>query len=79
MKTHLLITLSIVLTCMFSCKEDDNNLINCTTIFVEGLRVTIKDANTDNIITEDITITATDGSYEENLMTIEDSDKITIA
>lgn len=61
---------------MLSCNPDDDNYnsVYCTEIFVYGLSVTVKDAVTDAIITEGITVTAKEGSYEEQLMRIENSD-----
>lgn len=75
MKTKILfLFLSVLITLMSSCKtcgNDDD--IFCTEVFVYGLSVTLKDANTGAIITEDVTISAIDGSYEETLMRIESS------
>ncbi|WP_298555814.1 hypothetical protein [uncultured Algibacter sp.] len=72
MKTKLLIPfLSVLIIATFSCKTSDD--IFCTDIFVYGLSITVKDANTDAVITENITIKATDGDYEETLMSIESS------
>lgn len=75
MKTKLLaLFLSISIFSMSSCKtnSDDEDIL-CTEIFVYGLSVTLKDANTDALITEDVTVSGIDGSYEETLMRIESS------
>jgi hypothetical protein len=64
----------LALILMFSCNSDNSNPQNCTEVYVFGLNVTFKDANTQTIITDGITVTAKDGSYEEQLTRIEDSD-----
>jgi len=53
--------------------NDDNQII-CTEQFVYGLNVTVRDANTNTIITEGISVIARDGDYEEELMQIESFD-----
>ena len=70
-----LVLLSLVLL-LLSCKSDDDNTQPqiCTEIFVYGLKVTVKDAATDTVLTNGITVMAKDGSYEEQLMRIESSD-----
>ena len=70
-----LILLSLVFL-LLSCNSDDDNSnpINCTEIFVFGLKVTVKDAATNAIVTAGLTLTARDGSYEEQLIRTENSD-----
>lgn len=70
-----LILLSLVFL-LLSCNSDDDNSnpINCTEIFVFGLKVTVKEAATNAIVTEGLTLTARDGSYEEQLIRAESSD-----
>jgi hypothetical protein len=46
----------------------------CTEEFVYGLNVTVKDANTGVLVTENITIIARDAEYEEQLITFEGID-----
>ena len=53
---------------------DDNNGVVCTQQFVYGLNITVKDTNTNSIITDNIIVMAKDGNYEETLMTIEGID-----
>ena len=73
MKNSFLLSLVfLVLSC--SSDDDNSNPNYCTEIFVYGLKVTIKDAVTNAIVTQGISITAKEGSYEEQLMTIENSD-----
>ena len=43
-------------------------------LFVFGLKVTVKEAATNAIVTEGLTLTARDGSYEEQLIRAESSD-----
>ena len=61
MKFIILLTLFLFTQC------EDKEPIFCTEVFVYGLNVTVKDANTSSFITENITITARDGEYEEQL------------
>ena len=56
-----------------TCVDDDNEII-CTEQFVYGLNVTVKNGDTNVIITEGITVIARDGNYEEELMNIEGID-----
>ena len=58
------------LVLMTQC-NDNNDPIFCTEEYVFGLSVTVKDANTNDILIEDITIVAQDGEYEEELMNIQ--------
>lgn len=75
MKTKLLIVLSIISVCFSNCKDDDNfNPINCTTVYIYGLNITLKDVSNNSIITNNINIIATDGVYQETLTRIENSD-----
>lgn len=59
-----------------SCDNDQPNeeLIFCTTQFVYGLNVTVKDAQTNEVLTNGVVITATDGGYSENLELFETND-----
>ncbi|WP_157358362.1 hypothetical protein [Winogradskyella sp. J14-2] len=66
--------LFLTLLVLLSCNSDDPNPQNCTEVYVFGLNITFKDANTQAIITDGITVTAKDGSYQEQLTRIEDSD-----
>lgn len=61
---HIALIFMIFLT---TCVEDDNGII-CTEQFVYGLNVTVKNADTNAIITEGITVIAREGNYEEELM-----------
>jgi len=73
MKFFVLLSLFfLVLSC--SSDDDNSNPNYCTEIFVYGLKVTIEDAVTNAIVTQGISVTAKEGSYEEQLMTIENSD-----
>jgi hypothetical protein len=66
----------IVLFCLIlvtQCDKDKDPIL-CTDEFVYGLNITIKDANSSLIITENITITAHDDDYEEELMNFEEED-----
>ncbi|MCK5401132.1 MAG: hypothetical protein KAJ28_05815 [Flavobacteriaceae bacterium] len=63
MKYTFLIFMLFLTTCV-----KVNNGIICTEQFVYGLNVTVKNADTNDIITEGITVKAKDGNYEEELM-----------
>ncbi|MGJ8665239.1 MAG: carboxypeptidase-like regulatory domain-containing protein [Patiriisocius sp.] len=70
MKKIFLLSCIIIASITSSCNNDDeagNININCTEVFVYGLNITIKDAQTDAILTEGITVTATEGDYSETL------------
>jgi len=59
----------LVFLLLVSCKnkDDDTEPINCTDIFIFGLTVQVRDINTGGIILNNISVTATDGSYSEEL------------
>ena len=57
-----------------SCNNDDDSGVNCTAVFVYGLNVTVRDASSNEILKEGIIVVATDGSYSEELSTIEGID-----
>jgi len=59
----------LVFLLLVSCKnkDDDTEPINCTEIFVFGLTVQVRDINTGDFILNNIIVTATDGSYAEEL------------
>lgn len=59
----------ICLLSLYSCNSNDD--VACTEIFVYGLGVTIRDADTNAILKDGITVTATDGAYVEELQTAE--------
>ncbi len=61
------------MTFLTTCIEDNNGII-CIEQFVYGLNVTVKNADTNAIITEGITVIAREGSYEEELMNTVGSD-----
>jgi hypothetical protein len=63
--------LAIIAISFTNCKlDDDTNLIACTEQYVYGLNITLKDASTFNLINSDVEVIATDGNYQETLMTI---------
>jgi len=57
-----------------SCNSNDDDAtpeVNCTDVFVYGLNVNVKDAVTDAVLTDGVTVKAVDGSYTEILETVE--------
>ena len=49
-----------------TCESDDDQII-CTTQAVAGLNVTVINSQTNAPITEDVTVSAQDGNYQETL------------
>lgn len=72
MKKVLFVLMLLVLSCDLS--DDNSNEVICTTEFVYGLNVSIKDAVTNSVIIDVITVIASDGAYEETLMTIDNNE-----
>lgn len=70
MNFKIVTLLALLSVCSISCKTDDvPDSIICTEQFVYGLNITLKDAITSNIINSDVELIATDGTYQETLMT----------
>lgn len=65
--------LSLIVVTLLACNSDDSNPQYCTEEYVYGLSITLRDAVDNTIITEGLTVTASDGFYEEELMRIENS------
>ena len=59
---------------LLACNNDDDSHIFCTDNFVYGLNVTVRDASSNEILKEGITVIATDGFYSEELIAREWSD-----
>ena len=61
---------------LLNCSLDgtDPEDITCTDVFVYGLHVTIRDNTTNQPITDNLTVIARDGAYEEELENVEGSD-----
>jgi hypothetical protein len=52
-----------------ACSDDDNNnTVACTEVYTPGLNITVRNGN--NTLTEGITVTATDGTYIEELVLV---------
>jgi hypothetical protein len=67
-------TLSIIycfLTFLSCQNQQIDQPIVCTEVFIQGLHITLVDAASSEIITEDVTIIATDGNFKETLKRIE--------
>ena len=65
------ILLLCIVLMQWSCNSDDYGQQNCTEEFVYGLSVTVRDAITNEILTDDVSVIARDGNYQEALMRIE--------
>lgn len=69
-----------LLLCLFpllmanQCNDDDDNQISCTQEARAGLNVTVMDAVTHVVLTEDVAVVATDGAYSEMLELFPGSD-----
>ena len=59
---------------LFTACNSDNGPFNCTDELVYGLSVTLRDATNNDIITENVTVIARDGDYEEELMIFPEDD-----
>jgi hypothetical protein len=63
---NILFLIAVVL--VVSCNSNDDDAgIACTEILVYGLTITVHNSETNQVITEGITVTATDGNYSEVL------------
>ncbi len=66
MKHYLYVFLAFI---AISCNNDDGgDSGGCTEIFVYGLNIDVIDSTTGEDVSTGITVTATDGSYSEELM-----------
>jgi len=65
---------SLVLLFCFNCNSDDNNDISCTLEFIYGLNITLIDADTTQVITSNVELIITEGSYQETLMNLDGSE-----
>lgn len=64
--------LLLMITFLTTCDKLDDGII-CTDQFVYGLNVIVKDASTNDILVDGLTLTARDGEYEEVLMNFPNS------
>lgn len=55
------------------CGNPDDNGVVCTEEFVYGLNVYVEDTQTNQVLTQGVTVIAVDNDYEETLMLIEGS------
>ena len=65
MKRLILLTTLVLVSC--SLDVDNPDQVACTQEFVFGLNVTVRDATDNTVLTEGITVTATEGTYIEEL------------
>jgi len=65
MKRLILLATLVLASC--SLDVDNPDQIACTQEFVFGLNVTVRDVTDNTILTEGITVTATEGTYLEEL------------
>lgn len=56
------------------CNEDDENQVNCTMEARAGLNITVQDAVTHAVLTEGVSVVATEGAYSETLELFTGSD-----
>lgn len=56
------------------CNEDDNNQVNCTEEARAGLNITVQDAISHSVLTDGVTVQATESTYSETLERIPGSD-----
>lgn len=68
MKKLLLLLFFAPLLLAATCEDEDDLIAPpCTTEVIDGLVVKVKDANTDAILSDGVLVTATDGSFTEDL------------
>ncbi|MDY2586075.1 hypothetical protein [Winogradskyella aquimaris] len=65
--------LFLIVITLLACNSDDSNPQYCTEEYVYGLSITLRDAVDNTIVTDGLTVKASDGFYEEELMRIENS------
>ncbi len=65
--------LFLLTSLLLHCKSSDDSIV-CTLEFVYGINVIVKDASTQNSITENINVSITDGNYQETLLLVPNSD-----
>lgn len=69
-----------LLLCLFSfltanqCNDDDDNQVNCTQEARAGLNITVQDEVSHAVLTDGVTVQATEGSYSETLERFPGSD-----
>jgi predicted nucleic acid-binding Zn-ribbon protein len=73
MKKIKILSMIACFALIFSCDSEDDGQILCTTEAVAGLNVQVKDAETNEILTEGVLVIAQEGEYSEILMNIEQS------
>lgn len=71
----LLLIIAIFPLLATQCNEDDNG-IACTEEARAGLNITIKDAETNDYLSEGVSVVATDGSYSETLQSFDSAEPI---
>jgi hypothetical protein len=64
----------VIFLSLLNCGSDDYSSTVCTDVFVYGLEVTVRDAQSGALITEGITVTAREDAYEEQLVNISQLD-----
>lgn len=67
---HLIPFLGLFLLLLQSCKTDNDLGIPCTAEAKAGLNVTVKDADTELFLYEEVTVVAVDGDYSETLQLV---------
>lgn len=72
MKYRILLLALLLFNCSLGGTEAEE--VVCTEEYVYGLHVTVKDNTTNEPITENITVIARDGAYEEALENVDGTD-----
>lgn len=67
MKSTKIIAIISFLLLLNSCKENDNEEVICTFIYIYGLEISLIEKSTANPVTGAVKIIAKDGNYEETL------------
>lgn len=69
MKKILLFISLVAISC--NSNDDSTDVVNCTEEFVYGLNVNVKDATTNSVLVDGVTVKAVDGTYSETLEVVE--------
>ena len=71
----ILVLLFLLGTLSYACSDDDDNKKPCTNVYTVGIVVSVSDVTTANVLSNGITVTATDGDYVEELELLPQTNK----
>ena len=71
----ILLLLAFLGTVSYACSDDDDNQTPCTNVYTVGIVVSVSDVATAEVLSDGITVTATDGDYAEELELLQQTNK----